>query len=203
MAERMAGNEFTAQARRLQPPRVGGTLFSRSRVLSGGGLLGIALLAAACGSSSGSPSTSASSGATTSSSAATASALVKTAPNAKLGTILVDAKGLTLYSYSPDSHDKSVCTGGCSSTWPPLTAPSASASIASGMSGFGTFTRTGGGLQVAYNGVPLYTYAGDSAAGQTNGEGVGGTWYVVKVGASIMRGGGTTTSSSSGGGGGY
>ncbi|MGO9196840.1 MAG: hypothetical protein ACLQK4_06900 [Acidimicrobiales bacterium] len=171
-----------------------------------GGLVAIALLAAACGSSSGTPTSTSGSGSTTTSSAAAGgggggSALVKTVKNAKLGTILVDSKGFTLYRYTPDSKNKSVCTGGCASLWPPLTAPSATATIASGMSGFGTFTRSGGGLQVAYNGIPLYTYAGDSAAGQTNGQGSGGTWYVVKVGESASKGGGggsTTSSTSSG-----
>ncbi|MGO9560585.1 MAG: hypothetical protein ACLPQS_11660 [Acidimicrobiales bacterium] len=177
-------------------------MISRGRLLAGGGLMGIALLGAACGTSSGTPTTSTPSGATTTSGATSGTPLVKTAMNAKFGTILVNSKGFTLYSYKPDSKDDSVCTASCASTWPPLTAPSASAMIASKMSGFGTFTRSGGALQVAYNGVPLYTYLGDSAAGQTNGQGVGGTWYVVEVSASVTSGG-TTTSSSRSGGGGY
>jgi predicted lipoprotein with Yx(FWY)xxD motif len=168
-------------------------------------LVPLALVAAACGANTAAPTTSASGGATTTAPPARvrAAAVVKAASVAKLGSVLVDAKGFTLYTYSPDPKGKSVCTGGCATVWPPLMVTSASTTIASGMSGFSVIHRSGGGLQVAYHGKPLYTYSGDSSAGTANGQGIGGTWFAVKVGGGSASGSGTTTSSSSGGGNGY
>ena len=190
--------------RHLHPQR------SPRRLLAAGtGLVAVALLAAACGSPAasggGSSTTTTKASAGGSSSTSTSSggggaALVKTSKSAKFGTILVGSNGHTLYQYKPDGKDKSNCTGGCAQVWPAVTAASSSSTIASGMSGFATFNRGGGVLQVAYHGVPLYEYSGDSAAGQTNGQGIGGVWSVVKANGST---GGATTTTTSGGGGGY
>ena len=97
-----------------------------------------------------------------------------------LGKVLATSKGRTLYLYTSDTTNHSNCTGGCASAWPPLlTKGKPVAGIGVKKSLLGTAKR-GTKLQVTYNGHPLYTYTGDSAAGQASGEGVGG-FYVVKA----------------------
>jgi predicted lipoprotein with Yx(FWY)xxD motif len=103
---------------------------------------------------------------------------VKTA-NSSLGEILVDGKGFTLYVFTADSVNKSTCSGGCASAWPPLLITDTIA-IPSGMPGsMGAIIRSDNTTQVTYNGWPLYLYGGDDAPGDTKGEGVGGKWHVV------------------------
>jgi predicted lipoprotein with Yx(FWY)xxD motif len=94
----------------------------------------------------------------------------------KLGKVLVDSAGKTLYTSSGDTTPgSSSCTGGCATIWPPL-AVTGTATYAAGLtaSKFTTITRSDGTKQVAYNGKPLYTFASDSAPGDTTGQGVGG-----------------------------
>ncbi len=109
--------------------------------------------------------------------------IVKAAKRGKLGTILITASGYTLYRFTPDTSKKLACTGACTQAWPPLVLPKGvtHATAGSGVeqSLLGTRKR-GTSLQVTYKGLPLYRYAADTAPGQTNGQGVGGTWFVVK-----------------------
>jgi predicted lipoprotein with Yx(FWY)xxD motif len=97
-------------------------------------------------------------------------------------TVLTDAKGLTLYWFAPDTPGKSACYGDCASYWPPVIGdPSAGPGVTGTL---GTITRNGGGLQATYDGHPLYTYVGDSASGQDNGNNLnlnGGLWHIVPV----------------------
>ena len=97
-------------------------------------------------------------------------------------TILTNAKGLTLYSFAPDTPTASKCYGSCAAYWPPVTG---TAPASTGLPGtVGTITRTGGARQLTYNGHPLYTYIGDSAPGQANGNNLnlnGGLWHEVPV----------------------
>ncbi len=103
--------------------------------------------------------------------------------NTSLGTILVDGNGYTLYTFASDSANKSTCSGSCSDNWPPLILTSDTIKVPSTISGdFGAFARNGTAIQVTYNGMPLYRYAGDRNPGDTNGQGIGGKWYVVTVG---------------------
>jgi predicted lipoprotein with Yx(FWY)xxD motif len=105
---------------------------------------------------------------------------VATADGGSLGTILVDDRGYTLYLFEQDTGSSSTCTGACAGTWPALAtggAPSAGAGVDAAL--LGTTTRDDGSTQVTYAGHPLYLYAGDAAAGETNGEDVGGVWYAV------------------------
>ena len=143
-----------------------------------------ALALAACGSSSksGSPTTSptttaaASSSTTPSSSAPTAVKPIVATANTKLGTVLVDSNGMTLYTSSADTTPgASSCTGSCATAWPPL-AVTGTPTYAAGLtaSKFTTITRADGTKQLAYNGKPLYGFQGDSAPGATTGQGVGG-----------------------------
>jgi predicted lipoprotein with Yx(FWY)xxD motif len=96
--------------------------------------------------------------------------------------VLTDAKGLTLYSFAPDTSDKSACYGSCAAYWPPVTgSPSAGPGVTGAL---GTLTRTGGAIQATYDGHPLYTYIGDSAPGQDSGNNLnlnGGLWHIVPV----------------------
>jgi len=97
-------------------------------------------------------------------------------------TILTNAKGFTLYSFAPDTPTASKCYGSCAAYWPPATG---TAPASTGLPGtVGTITRTGGARQLTYNGHPLYTYIGDSAPGQANGNNLnlnGGLWHEVPV----------------------
>jgi predicted lipoprotein with Yx(FWY)xxD motif len=166
----------------------------RSRLMRRGfgcAVAGLAMVAlAACGSSSSTaaPATQAP-GATSGSTSSTGSAAapaVMTASNAKLGSLLVDGNGMTLYTLT--SGGKAVaCTAQCASAWPPLLLPggATTATGTSGVAGLGT-TSVSGGTQVTDNGLPLYRFSGDSASGDTNGNGLnsfGGVWNVVKSGA--------------------
>jgi predicted lipoprotein with Yx(FWY)xxD motif len=101
----------------------------------------------------------------------------------ELGKILVDSKGRTLYLFEKDTGTKSTCAGACAAAWPPFTTsgkPKAGAGANASM--LGTTMRSDGTREVTYNGHPLYYYAGDQAAGDTNGQGLdqfGAEWYVV------------------------
>ena len=97
-------------------------------------------------------------------------------------TVLANAKGLTVYWFAPDTVTRSACYGSCAAYWPPVTGP---ATAGLGVTGtLSTITRADGSLQAAYGGHPLYTYVGDSAPGQANGNDLnlnGGLWHEVTV----------------------
>jgi predicted lipoprotein with Yx(FWY)xxD motif len=110
----------------------------------------------------------------------------------RLGKILVDSHGRTLYMFKKDSPTKSACSGACATAWPPLRAhgqPKAGNGVKASL--LKTIKRSDGAAQVTYNGHPLYTFVMDKKAGDTNGEGVtafGGTWFVVSAaGQQISR----------------
>jgi predicted lipoprotein with Yx(FWY)xxD motif len=98
-----------------------------------------------------------------------------------LGTYLTGAEGRTLYVFTKDSPNASTCSGTCAQTWPALTVGNGQAPQAgSGVTGMlGTFARTDGTTQVTVGGMPLYYYSGDSKAGDTNGQGKLGVWFVA------------------------
>jgi len=95
-------------------------------------------------------------------------------------TVLTDAKGLTLYWFAPDTATRSNCNGTCAAYWPPVRG---AATAGPGVTGrLGTITRSDGSVQATYDRHPLYTYAGDTAAGQANGNRLnlnGGLWYEI------------------------
>ena len=195
------------------------------------GLIGVASLAvvgAACGSSTHSatpPGTSppATSGPATSVPAASGTAGSATAYTVSAqqvgttGTLLVNGDGRTLYLLSSEKGGKLTCTdaNGCTTYWAPVKLPSGVAKAVAGSgvnaSLLSSVRSSTGVLYVTYGGWPLYTFSGDSASGSANGVGVvsfGGTWYGVSTsGGEIGKGGAvpTTTGGSSGGGygGGY
>ena len=105
-----------------------------------------------------------------------------TVRHTKLGTILADQHGMTLYLFMKDKKNKSACGGACAQNWPPLLVkgkPSAGKGAQAKLLGT---THRRSGLQVTYNGHPVYRFSGDATAGQTNGEGLnafGAEWYVL------------------------
>jgi predicted lipoprotein with Yx(FWY)xxD motif len=106
--------------------------------------------------------------------------MVKLATDAKLGKILVDGKGMTLYMFTKDMPDKSNCAAGCLKAWPPFVASSApKAGDGVDQSMLGTTTLADGSKIVTYNHMPLYYWAGDVKAGDTSGQNVNNVWFVV------------------------
>lgn len=165
------------------------------------GLFSAALLAA-CGSSSSSESSSASGGGSSSGGAAAGSSpTIQVGSTAKLGQVLTDASGKTLYYFLPEKGGTIACTGGCASTWPPATV-SGTPIAGSGITGtLGVVARSDGSSQMTYQQWPLHTYSGDMAAGDTNGQGIAGQWFAATAGltaAGSTPAAATSTSTSSG-----
>ena len=128
---------------------------------------------------------------------------VKTAKNTALGTVLVNSTGRTLYHITSDTRTKVTCKASCVAQWPPLLIAAGAKPVAGpGISAakLGTLKRADGGLQVTYNGMTLYRYAGDSKAGQANGEAVSDKWYAVSSLGKIVKPAATSSSSSTGSG---
>ena len=93
--------------------------------------------------------------------------------------ILTNAQGMSLYYFDSDSTTTSACTGGCTQTWPAFVTTASAPAAPSGVTGNFSVINGGNGEQVAYNGHMLYTYSGDSAPGQTKGDGLFGKWHVA------------------------
>ena len=110
-------------------------------------------------------------------------ATVDVANNSKLGKILVDSQGRTLYLFQKDSGTTSSCTGACAAAWPPLRSSGNPVVLgAANASLVETTVRSDGKPQATYNGHPLYSFVMDTEPGDTNGEGLtafGGTWFAV------------------------
>jgi len=147
------------------------------KLLAAGAFTVITVLAAACGSS---PSTAS---ASPSPSPAATGTKVAVANNGKLGQILVDEKGMTLYLFVKDTGTSSTCYDQCATIWPPLFTtgtPQAGAGVT--QSRLSTTTRTDGKVEVTYAGHPLYYFFKDKAPGDITGQGVNGfgdLWWVV------------------------
>jgi predicted lipoprotein with Yx(FWY)xxD motif len=164
-----------------------------------GGAAAAAVVVAGCGGSSGG-------GTTAKAAAAPAGNVTVTTHSGGAGTHLTDASGRTLYLFTADTGMTSMCTGSCATEWRPLTAaatPHAAGTVSPTM--IAVSARSGGQQQVTYGGHPLYYFAGDSAAGQTNGQGLnafGGHWWLVNTHGQAVKG--STSNSNNGGGyGGY
>lgn len=122
------------------------------------------------------------SGTTTETGSTTGESMLMVKEDAKYGNILVDDKGMTLYVFDKDTAGTSTCTGNCLTNWPPFTVASEQTSVMAGegiTATFGVITRDDGTYQVTINDMPLYYYAKDTAAGDTNGQAVGDVWWVV------------------------
>jgi predicted lipoprotein with Yx(FWY)xxD motif len=124
-----------------------------------------------------------------------------------LGSVLDTSSGLTLYHNTRESNGAIVCTGACAQEWPPVTVSGTVPASPAGAGTFGTVARPDGTTQLTFHGMPLYTFAGDTAAGQANGQGLyqDGLWFAVGPHGAITTSYGPNTSSggssgSSGGG---
>ena len=108
---------------------------------------------------------------------------IDVAESADHGQYLGDSAGMALYIFVPDAQGASTCYDDCATNWPPLTVASADAlpALGEGLDAtlLGTVERDDGTFQVTYNGWPLYYFAGDTEMAQTNGQAVGGNWYLI------------------------
>ncbi|WP_406194954.1 hypothetical protein OH807_06360 [Kitasatospora sp. NBC_01560] len=166
--------------------------FGSRRLLAVAGLAAVALAVTACGPGDDSPAgaaaappaasgSSAAAPATPAAPASGAAAGVRlvAADSAALGAIVTDASGRTLYRFDKDTAkpSASTCTDACAAKWPPVTVQDKVDVTGVSSALVGSVTRPDGSKQLTLNGWPLYRFAGDSAAGQVNGQGVGGTWF--------------------------
>jgi predicted lipoprotein with Yx(FWY)xxD motif len=142
--------------------------------------LGSALLATACSSAASSPSSAPAPGSPAS--ASTTGTVIGTQAGSA-GAFLTAGSGRAVYLWAADGMSMSACSGACATAWPPV--PATGTLTATGgakASDLGTITRSDGTKQVTYDGHPLYYFVGDSAAGQTNGQGsdnFGAKWWLV------------------------
>ncbi|SRR5947208_1992611 len=170
--------------------------FKRPRML-------LALLAAAAAAAILAACSSGTSSSGGSSSSNPVSASAGSLQTARVGgaTVLTNAKGFTLYAFAPDTSTKSNCNGACAQNWPPVNGPATAARV---KGTFGTIKRSTGATQATFDGHPVYTFVGDKAPGQANGNGLtafGGRWHEVTTSGSAAPAGGS--SAGSGGGIGY
>jgi predicted lipoprotein with Yx(FWY)xxD motif len=155
----------------------------------------VALVIAGCGGGGGDQATAASSSSTSSGGSSTLNV-----SDTSLGKVLVSSDGHTVYDFGKDTGSKSMCNGGCAGEWPPVTTkgkPTAGSGVTKSM--LGTTRRSDGTMQVTYNGHPLYTFSGDSKAGDTNGQGLddfGGIWWALSSSGADVTSGGSSSGSS-------
>jgi predicted lipoprotein with Yx(FWY)xxD motif len=170
-----AGDHHTPQSRRRPVSLLAGCALTAAIAVAGCGGSG-GYDAAGSARSANSPSPTA---------ARTSAGAIVGLRSTALGRILVDGNGRTLYLFQKDTGTDSKCVGACAAAWPPLTTagkPIAGAAVSPAK--LATTRRSDGSTQVTYNGHPLYYFAGDTAAGQTNGEGstgFGAEWDVVSA----------------------
>jgi predicted lipoprotein with Yx(FWY)xxD motif len=123
----------------------------------------------------------------------TKSATVKTRRIGKLGVVLVNSRGFTLYMFKPDRRRRVTCKRSCAVIWPPLKVKQGQKLTAGGAAKqklLGSDKNPAGGRVVTYNRWPLYTYIGDSKPGQANGQATklnGGYWYVLSPAGKLIK----------------
>jgi predicted lipoprotein with Yx(FWY)xxD motif len=182
---------------------------TRNRWSVGALLGGAALVAAACSSggnnathsptvplpatsSAAAPHTTAPAQHTTAPTAHTIAPAVLETMHTRLGTVLADRRGRTVYVFTADRPGHSACIAGCLRFWPVVNAPQTILPRTATGARLGALTRTDSGRQLTVNGYPVYTFARDTAAGQAAGQGLllnGGTWWALTpTGARITTG---------------
>jgi predicted lipoprotein with Yx(FWY)xxD motif len=154
-------------------------------------LVAVGALAAGCGSN-GSGSGGYGGGASAPSTAGSSGVATVAAASSKLGMVLVDGGGRTLYLFKKDQPNQSACAGACAAAWP-VDQSSGTPRAGSGVTAslLGTIHRGDGSTQVSYDHHPLYYYSGDSQPGQQNGQGLnafGATWFVVAPAGGAVTG---------------
>ncbi|MEZ2390527.1 hypothetical protein AB6813_13445 [bacterium RCC_150] len=177
----------------------------KKQLSTGLGVLALALALAACGGSPGGSSTSG--GAAPSSAAPSASATATSpsesspsasnasgasyeleAASSSAGQIVVGSNGRSVYFFTKDVKDsgKSACTGGCATSWPAVTTTSATPKVEDVGGTIGTIPTSDGKMQITINGMPIYYYGQDKAAGDVKGQGVGGVWFLVSPSGTMV-----------------
>jgi predicted lipoprotein with Yx(FWY)xxD motif len=117
--------------------------------------------------------------------AATASSLG--VAHTSLGDVLVDGQGRTLYALTKDANGMPTCTGGCAIEWPPATVTGTAMAAAGVTAPTTTVAAPGGGQMLKAGKWPLYRFSGDSKAGDVNGQGIDGTWFVVGANGQLIK----------------
>ena len=107
-----------------------------------------------------------------------------------LGTIVVDGKGMTAYYFTKDVKDSGVsaCAGDCATAWPAIEATSDTPTVEGVTGTVGTIPTADGAKQITIDGMPIYTFAKDAAAGDVNGQGVNGVWWVIAPDGTMIGG---------------
>jgi predicted lipoprotein with Yx(FWY)xxD motif len=149
-------------------------------------LAALTVAAAACGGNNDQSSGTAGTAAPTTVAAQETGGTTVAVASSTLGDILVDGDGRTLYAFTKDKGDQSVCSGGCATSWPALTG-TATAGTGVQASLLSTSMQANGKSQVTYGGKPLYYFAGDAKPGDTNGEGVGNVWFALTADAELVK----------------
>jgi predicted lipoprotein with Yx(FWY)xxD motif len=139
------------------------------------------LLLTACGGGYGTGTASSGSGSSSGAAGSSASSTDLKTTNTAFGSIVINAKGRTVYAFNKDTKGSgaSACSGACAGLWPAVTVTGPTPSVKGVTGKVGTIKRDDGSTQVTLDGRPLYTYSGDSGAGDTTGQGVQGVWWVV------------------------
>jgi predicted lipoprotein with Yx(FWY)xxD motif len=161
----------------------------QSKLLVAAAAVLVSVFAAGCGGTT--PSATATSPSPATSPAATGQT-IKVATDAKLGQILVDSAGKTVYLFVADKSTASTCYTSCAAFWPPvLTTGAPVAGSGADASLLGTTKRTDGTTEITYAGHPLYYFKPDAAPGDTKGQGVNGfgaLWWVLSpAGAAVTK----------------
>jgi predicted lipoprotein with Yx(FWY)xxD motif len=113
---------------------------------------------------------------------------VKVANDPKLGKILTDSKGITLYIFTPDNSKTSTCYDQCADAWPPLLVTTGQPIANPEVTGkLDVMIRRDKTRQVTYNGMPLYYFAKDTKAGDTKGQKLENKWFVVNLDAKSTK----------------
>jgi predicted lipoprotein with Yx(FWY)xxD motif len=99
----------------------------------------------------------------------------------RLGSVVVDAEGFTLYRFDGDTVSAATCTDACTSTWLPVTVDPSARIVVDGVESadIGMVRRPEGTVQLALGGWPVYRFAGDSQPGEGGGQGLGNAWFAV------------------------
>ena len=169
-----------------------------------------AIALAACGSSGSSSGGSGGGSSQSAQSSNATPAVLKAASKAKVGRVLVDARGRTLYRYTPDGHGgKSTCMGQCAKLWPAAIVRGSGPLTTAGVTGrVGTTMRPGGARQLTLDGMPLYRFVKDTSKADANGQGFEHIWFVLPAKkasstSSANAGASNTTTTKQSGGYGY
>jgi predicted lipoprotein with Yx(FWY)xxD motif len=149
-------------------------------------LAALTVAAAACGGNDDEGSGTAATAAPTTTAAQETNGATVAVASSKLGDILVDGDGRTLYAFTKDKGDQSACSGECTTNWPALTgAAKAGTDVQAAL--LSTSMQANGSSQVTYGGKPLYYFAGDTKPGDTNGQGVGNVWFAVTADGELVK----------------